>query len=217
MQRMGGCIKPGMHLFSLDHLTAIFAHYGYWVVFAGLLLESTGIPLPGETILLVASSLAATHSNLRIGWIVAIGIGAASIGDNMGYWIGRHGGRPLLDRYGRVLHIQPATIQRGEDLIQGHGPLAVFLARFIAGLRVLNGILAGALKMEWSRFFLFDLLGAICWVSVICSLGFFFGSRLPWLIHLIGRTGLTLFGIAALGALSAWWFHKHRSPEHTAT
>ncbi len=200
-----------MHLFSIENLTAFFSHYGYWTVLVGLVLESAGLPVPGETVLLLASSLAATQGSLHIGWIVVIAIGAASTGDNIGYWIGRHGGRPLLDRYGRILHLEPATLKRGEDLIARHGPIAVFLARFIAGLRVLNGLLAGSLKMEWRRFFLFDLLGAICWVSLICSLGFFFGSRLPWLMHLLGRTGMVLFGVAVLGALSAWWIHKRHS------
>ena len=204
-----------MHLFSLEHLSAFFAHYGYWTVLIGLLLENAGIPVPGETILLLASSLAATQKSLHIGWIVAIAIVAASTGDNIAYWVGRHGGRPLLERYGRILHLEPSTLKRGEDLIARHGPIAVFFARFIAGLRVLNGLLAGSLNMAWPRFFLFDLLGAICWVSVICSLGYVFGSRLPWLIHVLGRTGLILFALVAAGALLAWWIHKHRSPQQT--
>lgn len=204
-----------MHLLSLEHLSAFFAHYGYWIVLIGLLLENAAVPVPGETILLLASSLAATQKSLHIGWIIAIAIVAASTGDNIAYWVGRRGGRPLLERYGRILHLEPATLKRGEDLIARHGPVAVFFARFIAGLRVLNGLLAGSLKMKWPRFLLFDLLGAICWVSVICSLGFFFGSRLPWLIHLLGRTGLILFGLIAAGALSAWGIHKHRFPQQT--
>lgn len=203
-----------MPFFSLEHLTALFAHYGYWVVLVGLLMESVGVPLPGETILLIASSFAAGHVNLHIGGIILIAIAAASTGDNVGYWIGRFGGRPLLDRYGRIFHIKPETVERGEDLIRKHGALAVFSARFIAGLRVLNGILAGTLHMEWRRFFIFNLLGAVCWVSTISLLGFFLGNRLPWLIRVIDRTGLGLLTGVAVGVLAAWWIYQHNASEH---
>jgi membrane protein DedA with SNARE-associated domain len=206
-----------MPFFSLEHLTTLFAHYGYWVILVGLLMESAGLPLPGETILLIASSFAATHANLHIGWIILIAIAAASTGDNVGYWIGLFGGRPLLDRYGRIFHIKPETVERGEDLIRKHGSLAVFFARFIAGLRVLNGILAGALHMEWRRFFIFNLLGAACWVITICSLGFFLGNRLPWLIHVIDRTGLVLVAIVAVVAVAAWWIHQHNAPKNSVS
>jgi membrane protein DedA with SNARE-associated domain len=206
-----------MPFFSPEHLTALFAHYSYWVVLVGLLMESAGLPLPGETILLIASSFAATHANLHIGWIILIAIAAASTGDNVGYWIGRFGGRPLLDRYGRIFHIKPDTVERGEDLIRKHGSLAVFFARFIAGLRVLNGILAGALHMEWRRFFIFNLLGAACWVITICSLGFFLGNRLPWLIHVIDRTGLVLVAIVAVVMAAAWWIHQHNASKNSVS
>jgi membrane protein DedA with SNARE-associated domain len=211
---LAASISLRMPFFSTAHLTALFTHYGYWVVFFGLLLESAGAPLPGETILLVASSFAASHANLHIGWIILIAIVAASTGDNAGYLIGRFGGRPLIDRYGRIFHIKPETVQQGEDLIRKHGALAVFFARFLAGLRVLNGILAGALHMEWRRFFLSNLLGAVCWVSIICLLGFFLGNRLPWLTNILNRAGLGLLAIVALGGLAVLWFHHHRSSAH---
>lgn len=200
-----------MSSLSPEHLASLFAHYGYWVVLVGLLLESAGAPLPGETILLVASSFTATHPNLRLVWVILIAILAASTGDNIGYWIGRTGGRPLLQRYGRIFHLRPETVQRGEDLIRKHGSLAVFLARFIAGLRVLNGILAGALQMDWRRFFVFNLLGAVCWVIAICSLGYFLGDRLPWLIHAMDRTGLVLLALVVLGAFATWWLHRDKT------
>lgn len=201
-----------MPFFTPEHLASLFAHYGYWVVLIGLLVESAGAPLPGEMILLVASSYAASHPNLHLGWIMLIATFAAVTGDNIGYWMGRKGGRPLLNRYGHIFKIKPEHVQQGEDLIRRHGPLAVFLARFIAGLRVLNGILAGVLHMEWRRFFLFNQLGAICWVVAICSLGYLLGNRLPWLIHAVDRTGLALLVLVVLGGLAAWWVHQHSSP-----
>jgi membrane protein DedA with SNARE-associated domain len=148
--------------------------------------------LPGETVLLIASALAARPTGLNIGWIALVAFWTRSASDNIGFYVGRSGGQPLLNRYGGKLHIGPGSIQRGRDFISRHGGLGVFCARFIAALRVLNGLVAGSLLMSWSRFFLFDILGAACWVGLICCIGYFFGDRLSWLIHLMGRTGLDI-------------------------
>jgi membrane protein DedA with SNARE-associated domain len=199
-----------MHLVSLDQLTHIFIHYGYAAVFIGLLAEGAGIPLPGETLLLIASALASRRTGLNIGWIAVIAFCTTCAGDNIGFYVGRSGGQALLDRFRRKLHLRATSIQRGEDFINKHGALGVFCARFIAGLRVLNGLVAGSLRMNWPRFFLFDFLGAACWVALICCIGYFFGNKLPWVIHLMGRTGLIL--VASAVVVAALWVlvHRHR-------
>ena len=197
-----------MHFASLGRLTHIFIQYGYLAVFVGLLAESAGIPLPGETLLLIASALASRPTGLNIGWVALVAFCTTSAGDNIGFYVGRSGGQALLDRYGRKLHIGPGSIQRGRDFISMHGALGVFCARFIAGVRVLNGLVAGSLLMSWPRFFLFDILGAACWVGVICCIGYFFGDRLSWLIHLTGRTGLILLASAVI--VVALWVLVHR-------
>jgi membrane protein DedA with SNARE-associated domain len=191
-----------MHLISLGHLTHIFIQYGYLTVFVGLLAEGAGIPLPGETVLLIASALAARSTGLNIGWIALVAFCTTSAGDNIGFYLGRRGGQELLERSARKLHIGPGPIQRGRDFVNRHGAMGVFCARFIAGLRVLNGLVAGSLRMNWPRFFLFDLLGAACWVGLMCSIGYFFGDRLPWLIHLMGRTSLIF--LAAVVVMAVW-------------
>jgi membrane protein DedA with SNARE-associated domain len=197
-----------MHLISLGRLTHIFIQYGYLTVFVGLLAEGAGIPLPGETVLLIASALAAHSAGLNIGWIALIAFCTTSAGDNIGFYLGRWGGQEMLERIAGRLHIGTAPIQRGRDFVNRHGAMGVFCARFIAGLRVLNGLIAGSLRMSWHRFFLFDLLGAACWVSLVCSIGYFFGDRLPWLIHLMGRTSLIL--LAALIVMALWVLvHRH--------
>jgi membrane protein DedA with SNARE-associated domain len=192
-----------MHLVSLGRLTHIFIQYGYLAVFVGLLAEGAGIPLPGETLLLIASALASRRSGLNIGWVALIAFCTTSAGDNIGFYVGRSGGQAMLDRFGRKLPIGPGTIQRGRDFISRHGAMGVFCARFIAGLRVLNGLIAGSLLMSWPRFFLFDILGAACWVALVCSIGYFFGDRLSWLIHFMGRTGLILLASAVI-VIALW-------------
>ena len=197
-----------MHLISLGQLTHIFIQYGYLTVFVGLLAEGAGIPLPGETVLLIASALAARSTGLNIGWIALLAFCTTSAGDNIGFYLGRWGGQEMLERSARKLHIGPGPIQRGRDFVNRHGAMGVFCARFIAGLRVLNGLVAGSLRMNWPRFFLFDLLGAACWVGLMCSIGYFFGDRLPWLIHLMGRTSLIF--LAAVVVMAGWVLvHRH--------
>ena len=164
--------------------------------------------MPGETLLLIASALASRPNGLDIGWIALVAFGTTSAGDNIGFGVGRLGGQALLDRYGSKLHIGTGSIQRGRDFISRHGAFGVFCARFIPGVRVLNGLVAGSLLMSWPRFFLFDILGAACWVGLICSIGYGFGDRLSWLIHLMGRTGLIL--LASAVTVVALWVLVHR-------
>lgn len=201
-----------MHIFSLDRITQIFLQYGYLAVFVGLLGEGAGIPVPGETFLLIASALAARPGGLNVAWIVLIAFSTTVTGDNLGFYVGHTGGEPLLERYGRKLHIRHRSIQRGRDFVGRHGSLGVFCARFIAGLRMVNGLVAGSLLMSWPRFFLFDLLGAACWVGLICSIGYVFGGRLPWLIHFMGGTGLILLAAVAMVILVWVVIHRHKRP-----
>ena len=197
-----------MHLISLGRLAHIFIQYGYLALFVGLLAEGAGIPLPGETLLLIASALASHSTGLNIGWVAFVAFCTTSAGDNLGFYVGRSGGQALLDRYGRRLHIGPESIERGRDFISRHGALGVFCSRFIAGLRVVNGLVAGSLLMSWPRFFLFDILGAACWVGLICCIGYFFGDRLSWLLRLMGRTGL--ISLASAVTVVALWVLVHR-------
>src|SRR5437016_6926397 len=111
------------------------AHYGYWAVGATLLLENMGLPLPGETILLLASFLAYSEHKLSLAYIILVGVCSATLGDNLGFAIGHYGGRPLLQRYQKTLRIRPGVIARGEELFARYGSMTIFVARFIAGMR----------------------------------------------------------------------------------
>src|SRR5256885_8645484 len=158
----------------VDLLRSLLADYGYGAVAGALLLENAGLPVPGETVLLLASFLAYSEHRLRLPYIILIGICAATVGDNLGFAIGVYGGRRLLERYRRTLHIRPATIARGEDLFQRYGAATIFVARFITGMRVIAGPLAGVLALEWGKVASVNFLGAGVWGTGVFRSGFFF-------------------------------------------
>src|SRR5579859_413995 len=187
-----------------------FREYGYWAIGAALLLENAGIPVPGETILLFASFLAFSEGRLHLPLIILVGTVAATLGDNLGYFIGNRGGRPLLERYRKLFRIQPEMIARGEQLFQRRGALTVFLARFIFGMRIITGPLAGVLRMPWKRFVLFNFLGAASWVTVISCAGYFFGSQWERLMRIFKNANIIIFVLIA-GAVLLHWLRSRRA------
>ncbi len=198
----------GEWIFQL--LRGFFDEHGYWTVFIALLLENAGVPVPGETILLFASFLAFDEQELRLGYIILIGIAAATLGDNIGYWVGRRGGRALLDRYRHIFRIPDGTIRKGEHLFQKHGSTTIFFARFVFGMRIIAGPLAGVLCMPWRKFVLFNFLGAGLWVTVISFVGYKFGEHWEQLIHVMGRVNLIIGLIAAYAGYVIWRSYRER-------
>ena len=198
-------------LFGL--LRHYFAAYGYWTLVVALLLENAGIPLPGETVLLFASFLAYSQRELNLGLIILFGTIACTLGDNLGYFIGHRGGRPLLDRYQRFFRIRPQTMERGERLFERHGAKTVFVARFIFGMRIITGPLAGVLRMPWKEFVLFNFLGAVCWVTVISSVGYLFGRHWQQLLRVMRDANIVVFVVFAAVVLLLWWRHRRESDE----
>jgi membrane-associated protein len=169
------------------------------------------LPVPGETVLLLASFLAYSERGLSLAWIVATGTVAATIGDNLGYAIGQYGGRRLLERYLRSRVVSVAAVHRGEALFARYGSATILFARFVFGMRIIAGPLAGVLRMPWKKFVMFNFLGAALWVSVISGVGYEFGSRWGALMHFMKRFDLILGGIFVLIALMLWcrgWKHK---------
>jgi membrane-associated protein len=194
-----------------DFLRDAVAHYGYWAVAAALLLENTGIPVPGETILLLASFLAYSRDELQLSWIIAIGIVAATIGDNLGFVAGYYGGRRLLDRYQNIFRIKNATLLRGEQLFAHYGAATIFFARFVFGMRVIAGPMAGVLRMPWKKFLIFNFLGAALWVSVISVAGYLFGRHWDRLENAIKRFDLAAAVGAALVIVVLWWWNRRKA------
>jgi membrane protein DedA with SNARE-associated domain len=182
----------------LEPFAVYFQHYGYWTIAAALLLENAGVPVPGETILIAASVLAQSQHSLRLPEIILVGTLAATAGDNIGYALGRWGGRPLLERYRQTFRLRPETIRRGESLFQRYGSATIFFARFIVGLRVFAGPLAGVLHMHWRRFAVFNALGAVTWVTAVASLAYAFAHELPVLVRTMRAANLALLAVAIL-------------------
>lgn len=189
------------HIFEV--LRGYLASYGYWAIAITLLLENAGFPVPGETILLLASFIAFSERSLHLPTIILVATCAAVVGDNLGYWIGHRGGRSLLERYRHF--IRASVVNRGERLFARYGPMTIFFARFIAGLRIIAGPLAGVLGMNWPRFVLWNFLGAIVWVSVISTIGYFLGSNWNALLRFVKHVHLTALLVAAALILLIWW------------
>jgi membrane protein DedA with SNARE-associated domain len=176
-------------LINVGHLVETF---GYPLLFLVVMAESSGLPIPGETGLIAASVLA-SQGKLQIELVIPIAAVAAIIGDNIGYQIGRKGGRWLLERPGRFEHQRHQVLASGEPFFERHGPKAVFFGRFILGLRVWASWLAGATHMRFRSFFLWNALGGICWATAIGLLAYFLGNAAGNAIEAFG-----FYGIAAL-------------------
>lgn len=148
-----------MPLIALADLDALFRHYGYGAIFAGVLLESSGLPLPGESLLIAASLYAATTHHLAILLLVPAAAMGAILGDQIGYAIGRHVGVRVLERWGRRVGLSAERLELGRYLFRRYGGRVVFLGRFVAVLRTFAALLAGANRMPWPRFLLWNALG----------------------------------------------------------
>lgn len=196
----------------MDRVISLIEHYGYLVVFFGVMLESTGVPLPGETILL-ASGVLAQRGHLDVQDAIVFGILGAVVGDQLGYWVGREGGRPFVLKWGRYVRITPERLSRAEDFFARHGGKAVFLARFFAGFRVFGALVAGISRMRWSTFALYNALGGTVWATAVVLVGYFLGSSLALVERWLGRATLLLALVVALAIgfyLAYRWVASHR-------
>jgi membrane protein DedA with SNARE-associated domain len=195
----------------LDLLRNAVVQYGYWAVGAALLLENAGVPVPGETILLLASFLAYSEHALRLPWIVFVATIAATLGDNLGFAVGYYGGRPLLSRYQAFFRIQDRTLQRGEGLFARYGAITIFFARFVFGMRIIAGPMAGVLRMPWRKFMIFNFLGAALWVTVISGAGYLFGQHWERLQRDVKRIDISIAILFLFAAAFLWWRRRHKN------
>jgi membrane protein DedA with SNARE-associated domain len=201
---------------AFEDFLAWYAAYGYPVLFLGVLLENAGVPVPGETAVLVASFLASPAGGARfhLGWVIGLTCVAAVLGDNLGYWLGRRWARPRLQRNRGFLFLTPERFQKAEAYFTRYGIWTVLVARFIAGLRVVAAPAAGAAGMHWPRFFLANATGALAWAITVSLLGYFFGRSWELLHHwLYWGAWLIPAGILLVVGLRYLWRRRGKRPE----
>ncbi|WP_036261982.1 DedA family protein [Methylocapsa aurea] len=174
----------------LNDIQPLIIQHGYWAVFLIVMLESAGLPLPGETALLLAGAYAGATGNLDISYVIAAAAAGAIIGDNIGFWVGRTWGANLLVRYGRFIHLPEGRLKLGQYLFKKHGAKIVFFGRFVAFLRVLAALLAGVNKYSWGQFLFYNATGGIVWAGVMGIGSYVFGDA----VHRVSGP----LGIAAL-------------------
>ena len=184
-------------------LAPILNSYGYLAVGGLIFFEDFGVPAPGETILIAAAVYAGAGA-LNVGVVGVVALAAAIAGDNVGFAIGHFGGRPLALRYGRYVLLTERRLDRAEAVFSRHGGKIVTVARFIEGLRQINGIIAGISEMAWRRFVAFNALGATLWVAAWLTLGYVAGRNIDSIYHTISRyeiyvgLGLAVLIVAAI-------------------
>ena len=161
----------------LRDLEPTLNHYGYLAVFGLVLLEDFGVPVPGETTLILGAVYAGS-GKMSIWLVVLLGFVAAVIGDNIGFAIGHFGGRRLVDRFGKYIFLTPERVEKATAFFERRGPIIIIVARFIEGLRQANGIIAGISGIHWARFLLYNAIGAALWVGLWASIGYFSGSHI---------------------------------------
>ena len=195
-----------------EWLLDLFSRYGYAVVFGGVFLENTGLPVPGETALLAGAALA-HYGQLSLPWVIVTAIAGATLGDNLGFFIGRHGGRRLAERHGWRIGLTPERLADFDRFFQRHGPKTVFAARFITGLRVVGAVLAGGSGMKWPVFLFYNATGAVVWCTVIACAGYSLAYSWETLERWIGRTGLIALAlIVAIGVFALLRARRNRHP-----
>jgi membrane protein DedA with SNARE-associated domain len=196
----------------LHALHQFLGEYGYWALALLIGLESMGIPLPGETILVMAS-LHAGHRGESIVPVIAAAVAGAIIGDNVGYYFGRELGFRFLLRFGRYVGITDGRIKLGQYLFMRHGAKVVFFGRFFAILRCLAAFLAGVNQLSWPRFLVANAAGAIVWATIFGLGAYFFGRHFT---HVIGPLSLAAFALGAIVVIGAALYLRRHEAALTA-
>jgi len=189
-------------------VTNLLEHYGLLILFVGIALESAGVPLPGETALITAAFLSRPeYDHFSLGWVIVVAALAAIIGDNIGYWAGRLGGRRLIDRWSVTRHHAARVMPPAERFFARHGPKTVFIGRFVALLRVTAAWMAGMSHMEWRKFLIWNAAGGIVWAIGVALIAYYAGQAVAEAINRYGLYAvLGLIAIAIIGffALRYW-------------
>jgi membrane protein DedA with SNARE-associated domain/membrane-associated phospholipid phosphatase len=197
----------------LEVIIQLISDYGYLIVIMTIMLECAGIPLPGETALVIAAAFAGT-GDLNIFLVISAGAGAAIIGDAAGYWVGRYYGQNLITKFGKWVHLNEHRMSVIQGYFDRHGSKTVFFGRYFTILRTYSALFAGICKMPYASFTIYNALGGIAWASTFGILGYIFGHNIPLLTkiaHMIGW-GLTLPLVLVVIMVLTWrWILKNQS------
>jgi membrane protein DedA with SNARE-associated domain len=189
-------------------VTHLLISYGLVLLFFAVAIESAGVPIPGETTLIAAAFLATPGQHrYSIVWVIVIAACGAIVGDNAGYWIGRTGGRKLLERWGPIARYADRALPPAERFFAKHGSKTVFIGRFIAVLRVTAAWLAGISRMPWWKFFAWNAAGGICWATLVGLLAYEFGKAAAAAVGTYGLYAgavLVVLAVVALVGLRFW-------------
>jgi membrane protein DedA with SNARE-associated domain len=188
----------------------LLSNYGYWALFIIVALESLGIPVPGETILISAGILAGHAHNLNPWLIWLLASAAAIIGDNIGFWVGDKGGYSLLKKYGRYIRVREPEIKLGRYIFDRHGGKVVFFGRFVSVLRTYAAFLAGTTRMEWRKFLVFNAAGGIVWAGIYTFIAYYAGN---WLRQASGTIDVVVGVIAAGGVIAGIVFVRRKAKD----
>ena len=194
-----------MDILGADFLHHIVTEYGYAAVFIIVMLESSGIPMPGETVLVSAAAFAGHRHELDLGYIIAAAAGGAVLGDNIGFWVGREFGTTLLARWGDRIGLDERKRKLGQYLFSRHGGKIVFFGRFVALLRAYAALLAGVNRLPPGRFFIFNAAGGIVWATLFGTGGYLLGETLR---RIAGPFGWAALIVAAVCAVMLWRYYK---------
>jgi membrane protein DedA with SNARE-associated domain len=189
----------------LDKFYLLIEHYGYLVVFFGVMLGTMGIPFPSAAILLAAGVLV-QQGHLHLGDAIVFGILGAILGNQIGYLVGHKAGRSFVLKWGRYVRLTPERLEQVEGLFARHGGKAVFAARFFSISRLLEALVAGMSRMRWGTFVFYSILGGAVWVTAVVLVGYFFGESWRSAQHWSGRVPLLLILLlgVALGLYLAY-------------
>ncbi|HEY7966290.1 MAG TPA: DedA family protein [Solirubrobacteraceae bacterium] len=192
----------------LASIFSVAKNLGYPVLGVFVGIEALGIPVPGETAVIFAG-LAAASGRLSIVLVIVVASAGAIIGDNIGFAIGRRGGRKLLERPGRFEAERRRVLEIGDPFFERHGGKAVFLGRWITGLRVWTSWLAGASEMTWPTFVVWNALGGICWSTSVALAAYYGGTGVEKVFSKIGLYGVIVAGVLVV-AVGGWWWRRRR-------
>ncbi len=179
----------------VHHLHEYLGTYGYLAIFVVVGLESAGVPMPGETIL-VAAAILAGQGKLHLWGVIGAAAAGAILGDNCGYWVGREFGFPIAYRYGRYVNLDERRLKLGQYLFLKQGGKIVFFGRFVAILRTFAAFLAGVNHFHWERFFFFNAAGGIVWASIFGAGGYMLGRAFEVYAKPVGIAALVIAVIA---------------------